>query len=303
MIKEYAVDPEAVFRNEDSLMRFLSDFNADKGRVIAKLPFNWYKSFERSVQKMKLKTKARRHCYDTLKNIETTSVIENTVERKQNDNWLDDALFIQNETSLDSIITTKEDIQSRIFDYSNFLESRPEKWEIEQTHFVERKALPLAESIEASLKIAKRIHFVDRYFYPSEERYFLPFIEFINKIVQGRFPPKKIYLIVSNTEEQSLSFDLFRDNFIKGFNANISPNLPKGFQVEVRVWPFKDLHDRYVITNNVGYAFGHGLDESNYQKSKYVEVHRLSENSRKSHSKELSKEAYCVIPIFTLSGE
>ncbi len=45
------------------------------------------------------------------------------------------------------------------------------------------------------------------------------------------------------------------------------------------MWGRAQTHDPYILTKNVGYSFGHGLDEAQYTASLKVNIDRLAENA------------------------
>lgn len=284
MIREYAVDPDAVYRNTDSLQRFLCEFRADKGRVIAGFPRNWKREQQDKIRDMGLSQMARRKCFEELKKIEKTS-LTNSFEQPSQGQWLDKAINVDGQCSLNGILTVRAEPDRKIYCYGNLLDSRPDSWEIGQSRLVSRQADSMASTISFSLSIASIVMFVDPYFHPTDERYRAPLRAFIDKIVEGRQGLRKLFIYTS------LNANKTRRDVERGLDTHIQPILPEGFTIETWIWPSNLMHDRFILTKNVGYSFGHGLDESRYQDSIAVNVHRLSEEHRKEHFRSFSTEA------------
>ncbi|MBF4302396.1 hypothetical protein, partial [Vibrio anguillarum] len=71
----------------------------------------------------------------------------------------------------------------------------------------------------------------------------------------------------------------------------VKPLLPARFEVEMSIWPSNQMHDRFVLTKQVGYSFGHGLDEATYQDAIEVNIHRLAETARHAEYRKFSNTA------------
>ncbi|MDF2393490.1 hypothetical protein GWQ31_19365 [Aeromonas sp. 2MA4] len=199
MIREYAVDPAAIYRNLDSLQRFLSDFRADNGRVVAGIPRTWERAQQDFIRRMGLSPIARRKCFDDISIISESSVFTGLNIPSELDEWIKQARYAKQLLALNAIISTASNVAAGEFNYENFLENEPDSWRIAQTISVERTATSIATSIEKSLSIASIALFVDPYFHPTDERYRSPLIEFISKLNGNRGQCNKIYL---HTTEQ-----------------------------------------------------------------------------------------------------
>lgn len=282
MIREYAVDPDAYTRNLDALQRFFIDFRAEQGRVVSAIPRNWIKEQQKSIQKMGLKSIEKRRCFDKLKDISLVSGITVPTDIQ---GWIEQARYAKNNSDIQAIITCATNENNNEYDYANMLFTQPENWEISQTKSVDRKAHSLAEAIAASLSLAEVAMFIDPYFHPLDDRYRLPFIEFVKRLSSGRCPCRRA-LVYTALQEGKTRADLQR-----GLVEHVQPLLPAGFEVELSIWPSNKMHDRFVLTKQVGYSFGHGLDEAAYQGAIEVNIHRLSETARHAEYRKFSNTA------------
>lgn len=301
MIREYAVDPEAIYRNLDSLQRFLSDFRAENGRVIAGIPRAWERTQQGFIRQMELGPIARRKCFDEIEIIAKTSVFTGINIPANLNGWINQARHIKNNLALNAIISTATNVAAGEFNYETLLEAEPDDWRVPQTTAVERTAASLASSIEKSLLIASSVLFVDPYFHPTDERYRAPLLEFISKLNGNRGQCKKIYL--HTTEQNNRNTPKLRQDILRGLEDHIKPRLPENFAVETWIWPSDQLHDRFVLTKHVGYAFGHGLDEARYQGAINVNINRLAESARKAEFTKFSTAANRLGDPIIIQGE
>jgi hypothetical protein len=288
MIKEYAVDPNAYTRNIDSLQRFFIDFRAENGRVVAAIPHNWAKEQKEKITLMGLKPIQKQKCLDEVNNLAKHSVIPGVEITVETDRWIEKARSViqQNQIELEAVITSTANEANREFDYSTIMFSSPQNWTLDNTVSVRREALTLAQAISTSLSIADICLFVDPYFYPAEDRFRNVFREFIVRLASGRQQCRKAYLHTAIHRRGRT-----REQLEESLNRDMQPLLPAGFTLETWIWPRAKLHDRFVLSKQVGFAFGHGLDEATYAGAIDVNVNRLSEESRKKEFRTFSSSA------------
>lgn len=301
MIREYAVDPAAIYRNLDSLQRFLSDFRAENGRVIAGIPRAWERAQQDFIRQMELTPIAKRKCFDEIGSIAKTSVFTGFNIPVSLGEWINQARHIKQNVALNAIISTATNVAAGEFNYETLLDAEPNDWRIPQTTAVERTAASLATSIEKSLLIASSVLFVDPYFHPTDERYRAPLLEFISKLNGNRGQCKKIYL--HTTEQTNRNAPKLRQDILHGLEDHVKSRLPENFAVETWIWPSDQLHDRFVLTKHVGYAFGHGLDEARYQGAINVNINRLAESARKAEFTKFSTAANRLGDPIIIQGE
>lgn len=295
MLQEYTVDPNAVYRNLDTLQRFLSEFKAGNGRVISELPQRWEREQQDKIRELQLSPIAKRKCFDQIKAIAKISVIGECNIPSELKGWIEKARYLKGKGQINAIITQTCHAKNAEYDYANFLEQEPEKWEIGQSLTIDRNAQSMANAIENSLSIANMAMFIDPYFHPTDERFRAPLLAFIEKVKNGRRQCNKIFI---HTTEQS---DKKQSELIRGLDLHIKPKLTADFSIETWIWSSKKLHDRFILTKNVGYAFGHGLDEASYQNATSLNINRLSEDVRAEKFKEFSTQDNCIgEPIITI---
>lgn len=300
MIREYAIDPQVICSDINVLQRFFSEFGAEKGRIIGAVPNRWKDYMQRLVQELIKQPIARRNCLDKLRKLENYSVVTRDGMGLGQMSWIDKASLLNQESSFSAILSNVEDRPRNKFDYLNFLEHVPDNWEIEQTISVARSTANLANAIKTSLEFAKVAIFADPHFKPEAPRFTDPLIAFIDNLRGGRIRCNKAFLhLCINLNAIPLRT---RNSIEVLLVDNLQPLLPTGFVLEVWVWPPNAFHDRFVITNNVGYSFGHGLDEAGYQSAINVNINRLGEQARKEQRRNFSREADRLGSEIVLTG-
>ncbi len=289
MIREYAVDPDAYTRNIDALQRFFSDFRADKGRVVTAIPNSrrdWVRAQQVSIITMQLPPIQRRKCFDKISELAGTSLIPGIQIPANLNVWIEQARHVKGVLGTDAIITCSTEEPNGEFDYAELMFNEPQNWNIDQTISVPRNAQSLADAISVSLAIADICIFVDPYFYPAQPRFRNVFRELIARLVSGRQQCRKAYLHTAIHQRGRT-----REQLEESLTRDMQPLLPVGFTLETWIWPRNKLHDRFVLSKQVGYAFGHGLDEATYAGAINVNINRLSEESRKNEFRTFSSSA------------
>lgn len=288
MIREYAVDPDAYTRNLDALQRFFTDFRAEKGRVVTaipNLPRNWVRAQQDSIRAMQLPPVQRRKCFDKVSELSSSSLMPGIQIPANLNLWIEQARHVKGELGTEAIITCNADEPNGEFNYAELMFNEPQNWNIGQTISVPRNAQSLADAISVSLSLAEVAMFIDPYFHPSDDRYRLPLIEFVNRLSAGRRPCRRALVYTAIHEGKT------RSDLQRGLTEHVQPLLPAGFEVELSLWPPNLMHDRFVLTKQVGYSFGHGLDEATYQGAIDVNVNRVAETARQSEYRKFSNTA------------
>lgn len=291
MIREFAVDPSVVCGNLEILQRFVSDFGGGEGRVIGAIPHQWFREMQDKIRGLKLGASKQRICFDSIKLIAENAVVPRDGKSVGSEGWLNKAVRLHAEIPFCGIFTNQEDVEISVYNYEERLFSCPADWTVESPQSVFREANALAAVIREALILAPRpVHFVDKYFDPLSYKYFTPMIKFIELVALSRFGVKKIFIHTAlqvNVNGRNKG----RAEIERGLNENIKPRLPRGFEVELWVWDPNKMHDRFVLTNQFGFSFGHGLNEDQYQGALHVNVHRLGSASHKEEYRKFSKEA------------
>ncbi|MBF4317189.1 hypothetical protein EAY30_19985, partial [Vibrio anguillarum] len=224
-------------------------------------------------------------CFDELRKLCNTSLIPGITVPEHIDEWLAQARHAKESFVIQAIITSIFNEANSEYDYASMMFTQPKDWIINQTNSVPRNAESLADAISVSLALADVAMFIDPYFHPSDDRYRRPFIEFINRLAGGRRQCRRALVFTA------IQGDKTRAELQRGLVEHVKPLLPARFEVEMSIWPSNQMHDRFVLTKQVGYSFGHGLDEATYQDAIEVNIHRLAETARHAEYRKFSNTA------------
>jgi hypothetical protein len=153
----------------------------------------------------------------------------------------------------------------------------------------------MADAIENSLRIATTVFYVDPYFSPGENRFVAPLLAFIQKMQLGRSNTITIHTTTGPNRQRS--------DFTRDLQQIVKPDLPNGFTVKLFIWQPAQLHDRYILTKNVGYSFGHGLNQDTYNNTLNVNINRISESARELEFGNFSVKDDLNDNVISVTGE
>ena len=294
MLREYAVDPSVVYSDLNVLQRFLTDFHAENGRVVSAIPKNWFAEQRKAVDALGLQPIAKRNVMDTITKIKNASLITGYTIPKTIKSWVEQALHVKAQTELGGIMSSQYCAENQIYDYGNLLVNYPNEWVMDKSISVPRTANDLSNAIARSLILATTVIYVDPYFSAADNAFVNPFMAFISKMQQGQC--KTITIHTTNRAFEKAAHKRNLEEILK-------PLLPTGFKVKLFMWQQQQMHDRYILTKNVGYSFGHGLDEAAYAAALKVNIERLAESARDLQFKYFSQKDDVNDDVISIVGE
>ncbi len=265
MIHEYALEPElvATWTDRRTCLYFKESFGLGQGRLVSRYPKCWkelvwevFDSTDDFDQKrlevllLHLSEQMVRRSDDQWDG-ESTSWLENA-EREHEKRPFHAIVARANPKSRAHVLTECEIDDSAL-------------WKVEHGRHVKRNAVEMAEVVAPMLECSSDVIFVDPYFRPGLQRCRRPFKAFLERMVRQR-PDEMPTRIEVHTS------DKFKDTktdkfFQRKCDAKLHKCVPKGMKVLVRRLKKKQdgeqLHNRYILTDLGGVAFGTGLDEGN----------------------------------------
>jgi hypothetical protein len=256
MLKEYALDPE-LLSNWKEFRYFIEKFGVQYGRVISQYPSKWKKAV----------CEAIKNCPDVEKKriIERLSLLDNrTIVSRVNEwnnslDWLSNALQEHSKRPFHAIIAQQNvDNHKQVLTGDEVDDTHP-LMQSPTTYTVSRKAEEMAISVRNLLRFSRKIIFIDPYFSGSSKRHHRPLEEFLNIIKETLIinPSKRVELEYHTNDLQ------IEKQFKEECEINLPSVIPVGLGLSIVRWNRKELHDRFILTNIGGVAFGIGLDDNN----------------------------------------
>lgn len=284
MIYEYALEP-STFTDESMACFILEAFGRDKGRLISETKKeHWVRLVRDAIRTSGNKTIARQKLKEALKilvkkqkalycrhqQIKGTDWL-NIVE-KNHSNWPYRGIFLEQYDGKEKHYLTR-DIH---------LNKNP-IWAAPTSITIKREPEAMVMAVAPMLINAKEIMLVDRNFKFEDgrgnaiKRYKNVLIEFLSFLASKPYGPsvyKVTYHIGIDRVYHINKTDLKHLKTLG--NKYIKNDLPHGFKLELAVWPWDKLHDRYVLTDIGAIKYGHGLDQFNGSNRETVNLNRQS---------------------------
>ena len=266
MIYEYALEPElvATWTDRSTCRYFKESFGLGQGRVVSRYPKRW----KRLVWNAFNSTDdfARKRLEELL-----ASLSEQMVQRSdarwdgESTSWRDNAESEHERLPFHAILalTNLENYAHVLTEREIIDEDSAVRWAVGRGCFVERNAVEMAEVVAPMLRCSSIVVFIDPHFGPGLPRFRRPFAAFLEQMVRQRpgEMPKRIE--VHTGAEDTGTEEFFREEC----DTKLCRCVPEEMRVLVRRLRQKQdgekLHNRYILTNLGGVAFGTGLDEGN----------------------------------------
>lgn len=264
MIYEYALEPElvATWTDRSDCRYFKESFGLGQGRVVSRYPKRWkslvWNAFNSTDDF------ARKRLEELL-----ASLSEQMVQRSdarwdgESTSWRNNAESEHKRRPFHAILArTNHENHAHVLTESDIDEEHV-RWAVEHGYSVARNAVEMAKVVTSMLKCSSIVIFIDPHFGPGLPRYRRPFEAFLERMVSQRpgEMPKRVE--VHTGAEYTGTEEFFRGEC----EERLRQCIPEKMRVIVRRLRQKQdgekLHNRYILTNLGGVAFGTGLDEGN----------------------------------------
>lgn len=258
MLKEYAVDPDVVASDFQTCRYLLSQFGADRGRLIAKFPSRWKRmAFAAAERLPDGRQKERIVEYLNNLNAERLTLVDSRRDYTHpGDDWLSNAIAAHRVERFRAIISDREDPANDVIDANHCDENAP-LFAASREEVVKRDAQDLAQPAAHLLRNTRIVRFVDPYLDPAGMRW--------------REPLKAFLALIPDISRVRCEFHIpERDRSpplpeLKRRLARLDDAIPHGGVVHIVRWREQiggeRFHGRYVMTDKAGLRYDHGLDE------------------------------------------
>ena len=304
MIYEYAVDP-SFFINIDKVEFILASFGKGTGRLISEIKKDFWTNLVREtvnqshngpVKKHQLKealrilSKKQKAIYCRQQQVKATGWLE--VTRQAHKGWPYRGILVEQYDGNDDHYLVKD---------IHIHEKR--LWQSDESVTVKRDVVAMVDALKPLLEISREIILVDRHFRLEDyggkpvdrfKNVLLGLLDFIAHKKYGS-PVKKLTLHVGQAG-QSGGVQLINESVIKNIKGlcvkYLKDYIPADFILEIVVWPWGELHDRLLITENGCVDLGQGSDEASIGT---VTFKRLSSKDHVSNWKEFKQKKPGII--------
>ena len=149
------------------------------------------------------------------------------------------------------------------------LDDEVSAWNTHSGDLINRSPGEFVKAILPMLRLAKEIHFVDRFFNIDDDSLYISnYQQIIKDLAKYHNPSSSFPSLVIHccpNDKEVLTSDYFED----GLKKHYAPLIPQGKSIKVFLWETKitsrgahPFHNRYVLSNHCGVMVGYGTDSS-----------------------------------------
>ncbi len=138
----------------------------------------------------------------------------------------------------------------------------------------------MAVAVEPALNVSKHLKFIDPYFNPESTKHLNVFKEVVLRAARTGLHSIEYHIPNKLITERDRTPEFLRTSCTN----NLASRTPVGTVVKVVMWDMssnnREFHDRYLLTDRVGFDFGHGIDEGPIDRDENVKISILDEQMR-----------------------
>jgi len=275
MIYEFAIAPTLCTDWKD-LRFFLETFGKGEGRLVSDIPNKKWMRLAR----MEIKNSENRQVMKKRLVAGAEKLYRKAIYRRNylpeigNVSWIDHAISAHKNRPFQAILTNCYDGDEEfvLTIEQDFIEN--DRWQILPDDIIERSARKMVEVIQPMLNCSREVVLVDRNFDPYKYRW-RPFLNELATFLSKRNFSPSIQKI-----DYHLGDKISVEHLKLLCSQHLLKDLPPDIKINFFIWPWDEMHDRYILTDVGGVKFGIGLDIYDGSGSKGVEVSRISAETR-----------------------
>jgi len=281
MIYEYAVNPSLCADWRD-LKDLIIAFGREEGRLISDVPKKqWERSAAEAINRSNPKPVEKKRLKTFLKKLSAKAlyVRNHTIDDKSE--WIDNAIATHRIWPFRAIITDEYTGCEECVLENGLSLLTHDYWQAAPSVTVIRKAPNMVDIIRPIIENARQIVLVDRNFRlvdPSGHpaiRYKSVLLEFLNAIANKQHGPSINTVFYHVGDKYISSAELQRQ-----CELYLKKEIPAMITLKFVIWPWDELHDRYLLTDIGGLDFGQGLDEWTGSGPETIKISRISNVDR-----------------------
>ena len=270
MVHEYAVEPEliATWINRKDGRYFVREFGLGSPRIISQYPGSWKKrvwaAYNASADGNQ---SARKRMEVLIAKLSSVTTRRPDADWNQELAWLENASREHQRAPFHAILTRRESNGHPSILVADDVDETVPLWNHPHSVPVSRTPKQISRAVGEMLRIATDIVFVDPYFAPHRPRFFNVIKECFRMCFEDRAVARPRLRILSSDIDANGRFQLFEMECRK----RLPRILPRGQKVTICRLSERpggqELHNRYILTEHGGVAFGTGLDEKEKAKT------------------------------------
>ena len=285
MIGEFALEPElvATWHDREKYLFFEEKFGLKTGRIVSAYPKRWvskvWQAFESSPH-------GQNQNAEMNLNALLTDLTQNMVKRRSTfpeiPVWLERAEAEHVERPFHAILARENPRENgHVVSVKRLIAEGHPCWVVPGNPPVNRNSVELVAAVAPILRVCRHIVFIDPHFDPTKPRFMEPMAAFLHEIWANRYgaenPRVELHTAIDrffkkhergqnrNPEEEGRVCS----NLVHEMQKRLPRIIPANKEVHVTIWKQREqgqkLHNRYILSEFCGVAFGIGLDQNDDQ--------------------------------------
>jgi len=282
MICEFALEPElvATWHDRKEFLFFQEKFGLRSGRIVSAYPKKWktqvWKAFENSPNGQS--QNAQRNLDALLRDL-TQNMVKRRSTFTEIPVWLERAETEHAERPFHAILARENPREnSYVVTVKKLIAEGHPRWAVPDNPPVARNAVELVGAVAPLLRACRHIVFIDPYFDSTKHRFMEPMKAFLKEIWHNRYgtenPRVELHTGIDrffHEHERGQNRKPIEErrvcvNFYNEIQKRLPGIIPVGKVVHITLWKQREhgqkLHNRYILSEVCGVAFGIGLDQN-----------------------------------------
>lgn len=282
MFCEFALEPElvATWHDRKEFLFFDEKFGLKTGRIIAAYPKKWvsqvWQAFQNSPNGQNQNAERK---LDALLRDLTQNMVKRRNTFPEITVWLDRAEAEHAERPFHAMLARENPRgSSHVVPAERLIAEGHPRWVVPDNPPVTRSAVELVAAVAPMLRACRHIVFIDPYFDPVKQRFTEPMTAFLYEIWTNRYgaenPRVELHTSIDrffreHERWRNRKLDEERrvcSNLVLEMRRRLPGIIPEGKEVHIMIWKQREhgqkLHNRYILSEVCGVAFGTGLDQN-----------------------------------------
>lgn len=265
MLHEYAVDPTALGRDQQTCDQLFDLFGFHRGRVIATMPREWAANARDVISAIPtLGEVTRKRLIERLRKLQQVGIINSGRPWSPHQPWSRQVAAEHQRRPFRAVLSPDPHPDEDWLLIPDDLRTDHPLLAMEHEQSIDRTAQAIAAGAAELIRHSRQIIFVDPYFDPFAERFQRSLRELLRVVAERRRQPDRLeyHLLASPGTNHHRQLD--PDSFRRGCQQHVRALVPQPLELTIARWRERQggegFHARYVLTERGALRFDQGLD-------------------------------------------
>lgn len=262
MIEEFAVDPALLGTDFQTARFYLTQVGYEHGRVLVRCPKSFWKEVKQGSGLEGAPDVSRKRWVELINKAKRSSRLRRSrPDRLDGESWVEHALKCHRSSPFRMIISSGELPNSEVTPDAEAA-THP-LWTVPTSVRIARSAEAIADVVEPVVRDQAEVHLVDQYFRPDK-------IRALGRLFERLGRPDRPVAVVVHASSENWGEEPLRQRFQTECEEQLErfASVSRSFRIRLHAKEEhkEGIHNRYVLTRDVGIVLGWGFDAKPGQK-------------------------------------